>query len=156
MKRIALVVTLLAGALVVTSCDSTAGSTNVSIANVSLSVNPSPITAEASSDPNFRWVARFTLTITESAGTGATVGSLNAVLNEATAGIIITGATNEAYTVHVSAGSNRLEARGSLQVQFEIPYTLPNGGREARIDLTVSLTDDNSAALQKTAQVNVQ
>lgn len=114
-------------------------------------------TATPSSDPAYTWSATFTVTLTETAGVAATVRSLAANLQQAAGGIVITppAGLSEKFRFNVNAGTNALAASGTLPIDFEFFYTLPNGGRQAKITITFSLSDANGAQIQVTATVNV-
>jgi len=114
-------------------------------------------TATPSSDSNYSWSARFTVTLTETAGTAATVKSLAANLQQAAGGIVITPPTgqSEKFRFEVNAGSNALPANGALPLDFQFFYTLPNGGRQALVTVTFNLNDANGAAIQVSATVKV-
>jgi hypothetical protein len=114
-------------------------------------------TATPSSDSNYTWSARFTVTLTETAGVAATVRSLAANLQQAAGGIVITppAGQSEKFRFNVNAGSNALPANGALPLEFEFFYTLPNGGRQALVTVTFNLVDANGAAIQVSTQVKV-
>ena len=114
-------------------------------------------TATPSSDSNYTWSARFTVTLAETAGVAATVRSLAANLQQAAGGIVITppAGQSEKFRFNVNAGSNALPANGSLPLEFEFFYTLPNGGRQALVTVTFNLVDANGASIQVSTQVKV-
>jgi len=114
-------------------------------------------TASPSSDSGYTWSARFTVTLAETAGTAATVRSLAANLQQAAGGIVITPPTgqSEKFRFEVNAGTNALGANGSLPLDFQFFYTLPNGGRQALVTVTFNLNDANGAAIQVSATVKV-
>jgi hypothetical protein len=114
-------------------------------------------TASPSPDGNYTWSARFTVTLTETAGVAATVRSLAANLQQAAGGIVITPPTgqSEQFRFNVNAGSNALPASSALPLEFEFFYTLPNGGRQALVTVTFNLVDANGAPIQVQATVKV-
>jgi hypothetical protein len=114
-------------------------------------------TATPSSDSRYTWSARFTVTLTETAGVAATVRSLAANLQQAAGGIVITPPTgqSESFRFEVNAGTNALAASSNLPLEFQFFYTLPNGGRQALVTVTFNLVDTNGAAIQVQAQVKV-
>lgn len=122
-------------------------------------VTASEDTAEAtpSSDRAYTWSAAFSVTLTETAGVAATVRSLTANLQQAAGGIVITPPAGlaEQYRFSVGAGTNQLAASGTLPIDFQFFYTLPNGGRQALVTVTFNLVDANGAQIQVTAQVKV-
>jgi len=118
---------------------------------------PDPSTAVGSSDRGYTWQATFTVTLTETAALVTTVKSLSATLQQAAGGIIITPPTGitETYRYQVRAGTNQIGANGTLPIEFDFFYTLPNGGRQALVTLTFNLTDSNGAGTTVTLQVKV-
>lgn len=114
-------------------------------------------TAVPSSDRAYQWSTTFTVTLTQTTGVAATVRSLAANLQQSAGGIVITPPAGlaESYRFNVRAGTNQLAASGTLPIEFDFFYTLPNGGRQALITLTFNLVDANGSQVQVTAQVNV-
>lgn len=137
----------------------------------SASPSPSPVTAtvsgvtasgdtaeaQPSPDGAYRWSTTFTVTLTETSGVAATVRSLSANLQQAAGGIVITppSGLTEQYRFNVRAGTNALPASGTLPVDFDFFYTLPNGGRQALVTVAFNLVDANGVQIQVTAQVKV-
>lgn len=126
-------------------------------ATVSHTVSPDPAPATPSSDPNYQWHTSFTVTLTETAGVAATVRSLAADLQQAAGGIVITPPTglDESFRFQVTASGNRLDAKGTIVVDFDFLYTLPNGGREALVTVSFNIVDDQGVQQTKTVQVKV-
>lgn len=122
-------------------------------------VTASENTAEAAPSPDaaYKWSATFTVTLTETAGVAATVRSLSANLQQAAGGIVITPPSGlaEQFRFNVRAGTNALPASGTLPLDFDFFYTLPNGGRQALITITFNLVDANGVQIQVPAQVKV-
>jgi hypothetical protein len=122
-------------------------------------VTASEDTAEAvrSSDSAYTWMATFTVTLTENTGVAATVRSLAANLQQSAGGIVITPPAGlaEQFRFNVRAGSNQLTPAGTLPIDFDFFYTLPNGGRQALITIAFNLVDANGNQIQVTAQVKV-
>ncbi len=122
-------------------------------------VEASGDTAESvrSSDSGYAWMTTFSVTLTETAGVAATVRSLGANLQQAAGGIVITPPTglSEQYRFNVRAGSNQLPASGTLPIDFDFFYTLPNGGRQALITITFNIVDANGATITVSTQVKV-
>ncbi len=125
-------------------------------AEIALTASPDPVSAQPSTDPDYQWFARFTVTVTESAGVAGTISSVSAVLNEAAGGIVIVTGEDEETNIRVDSNTNRLEANGSVPILFGVDYTLPGGGREAAADVTVVILDDNGYTQSETLRVLVQ
>jgi hypothetical protein len=145
-----------AAALGMVACggeDTTTGATGPFM-EVALTVTPNPITAAASDDAEFEWMATYTVTLTESGGLGGTISAVGAALNEASGGIEVI--TDGELTRSTANGpSDRLEAGGTAELSFVTYYTLPGGGREALIDVTVQVQDDDGFVGQVGARVSV-
>ena len=122
-----------------------------------VSAEGSTATAVPSPDAAYQWSATFTVTLTETAGVATTVRSLAATLQQAAGGIIITPPSGlaESYRYNVRAGTNQLGANGTLPLDFDFFYTLPNGGRQALVTITFTLVNANGAQSQLVATVNV-
>lgn len=135
------------------------------------SPTPSPVTATVSGvtasgdtavaspspDGSYQWSTTFTVTLTETSGVAATVRSLSAALQQAAGGIVITppSGLSEQYRFNVRAGTNALQGNGTLPIDFDFFYTLPNGGRQALVTVAFNLVDANGVQIQVTAQVKV-
>jgi len=149
---------MIAGAAVLgmTACggeDTTTGATGPFM-EVALAVTPDPIIATASDDAEFEWMATYTVTLTESGGLGGTISAIGATLNEASGGIEVI--TDGELTRSTGNGpSDRLEAGGTAAIEFVTYYTLPGGGREALIDVTVQVQDDDGFVGQVSGRVSV-
>ena len=143
-------------ALVSSACtDNTTTGTTGLVAQVQSTISPSTVTAQASTDPNFQHEADFTVNLSETAGTGATVSSISATVSEVAGGIAVnTGTVLD--QVHVSSTSNRLDALGTLAIPFQVLYTLPGGGTQSQVNITLSIVDDNGASVGGNVAVNIQ
>lgn len=143
-------------ALVSFACtDSGTTSATGTVANVQLTVSPTTVTAEPSTDASYQYQTDFTLNLTETAGTGATVNSITASVAEMSGGIAVnTGTVLDQFKV--SSSSNRVEALGSLDIPIQVLYTLPGGGTQAQVAITLSIVDDNGIAVGGSVAVNIQ
>ncbi len=66
------------------------------------------------------------------------------------------GVDRERYE-HESRGDvNRIEPGGRTSRAFDVWYTLPNGGREALIAVTLEFVDDNGVTFNRVHQVTVE
>jgi hypothetical protein len=135
--------------------DSTTSSDPVGVAEIELSFSPDPVNAQASTNAEYQWMASFTLTISETAGTGGDIDSLSANLYESAGGIIINGGENDQVQISTDAESNRVEASSNATVDFNCFYTLPGGGHEALVTVTIRFIDDNGYVTDGTVEVSV-
>jgi len=111
-------------------------------AALSLAIAPEPVTAEVSDDPGYAWVATFTATLTETAGVGANISSVNATLSEVVDGVVVVGGEATLVKIDVSTSASRVEPNGSVTIDCVVHYTLPGGGRGAVVDIVVRVKDD--------------
>ena len=137
-------------------CTETTTSSSELPASIELSVAPDPISAAPSADTEFDWVAELILTITETSGTGADIATISADINESAGGILIETGEDEEFRVNVTADGARVEANGTQTVTLSIEYTLPGGGREAVIGVTVTTIDDIGFSDQAGVTAEVQ
>lgn len=141
--------------LVLSSCADTLGSDEVILAVVDATVAPNPVTPTPSENPDFQWLASFTVTLIEAAGTGATINSVLAIVNETSNGIAVITDEEVVFQLSVDAESNRVEANSTTEMRIDILYTLPGAGSEAVIDISISMTDDNGAEVGGSLQAEV-
>jgi hypothetical protein len=141
-----------------TGSSSSTTSTATAAASVTHVVEPDPAPARPSNDPGFEWATSFTVTLTATTATAATVRSLSVDLQQAAGGIIIVppAGLDEKFRFQVGAPTNRIEGNGTLAISFDFWYTLPNGGREALATLVFSIADDAGAQSQVTAQAKIR
>jgi hypothetical protein len=143
--------------------------------DVALTANPDPATATGPTGVMYKvtnpddtvsyyeydWRTLFTVTATEKAGMVLDIIQLNAVVQQATGGIVIppSGGEQVYYKFSSSAATNHINAKGSADVGFDVFYDLPNLKREALV--TVSFTfkytdkDSNEYTYAKTLDVKV-
>ena len=141
--------------LVFSSCTDTLTGDEVIIAVVDATVAPNPVTPTPSENPDFQWLASFTVTLIEAAGTGATINSVLAIVNETSNGIAVITDEEVVFQLSVDAESNRVEANSTTEMRIDILYTLPGAGSEAVIDISISMTDDNGAEVGGSLQAEV-
>lgn len=146
---------LLLAAAVLGGCEDDSP-TETQSTEIVLSFTPDPVTAQVSPDPDFDYRAVFTVTITETEGIAGTITSASTIVYAAAGGIIIgTPDPDEDVSVSASASSSRLPANGTATVTFTIDYRLPGDGREALVDVTVVVEDDNDLTVSDTERVSV-
>lgn len=127
-------------------------------ATVTVTASPTTVTAVASPDPAFTWSGSFVATIANTNASPITIKSITADLQQSSGGIVITPATgtDESYRFDVRAPGNRVDVNANMAIPFTFHYTLPNGGREALVSLSFSVTTDAGASGSVTATVNLQ
>lgn len=135
------------------ACDDSPSSPT--LAALTLTATPASVTAKASTVTGFSWNATFVATLAESAGTGATISTIAADVKEASGGIPVNTGGTVLSQVKVSPSGSRVAAGGSVTLDFTIEYKLPNGGREAVVDVTVVSVDDNNVQLSRSVRVPV-
>lgn len=125
---------------------------------VSTEVIPNPASAAPATAPAYAWTTSFRVRLVESAGTGASVVSVAAQLEQTESGVVVEPPEGEVedYRFDLRPGSNRLEGNGSLELPMVFEYVLPNGGREALVTLVVTLFDDAGRFSTVTAEVPIQ
>jgi len=106
----------------------------------------------------YPWKTSFAVTITETAGVGRNITAVAIKVQQASGGIVITptGTDTEHYQYTSHASNNRIDAKGSASVSFDVWYDLPNKGREALVTVAFSFLDDNSASFTETTTVRAE
>jgi hypothetical protein len=169
MNRLMILAVVLVSCIGVTACDQSTATTSSA---ATFTVVPATATAVESTDRTYTitgdsthpdrtvtypWKTNFTVTITETAGVGRNIAQVALRVQQASGGIVITptGSDIEHYDYTSHASGNRIEAKGSASVSFDVWYDLPNKGREALITVSFSFTDDNSSSFSETTSVKV-
>jgi hypothetical protein len=82
---------------------------------------------------------------------------VSANLQQAAGGIVVSPPTGlaEAFRYQVKSPGNRVNANGTMTIDFTFLYTLPQPGQEALVTITLSCFDDAGNAYPKTVKVNV-
>jgi hypothetical protein len=125
-------------------------------ANISASIAPNPMSAQPSGDAQFPWRVDFEVTVRETAGLGGNVNFINVILQNPATGGETQALNYGSGEISSRAGTNHIDARGSLTVPIAIRYVLPGGARRAVIIAEIRFTDDRRNTLNVTAQANVQ
>jgi hypothetical protein len=130
-------------------------------AALSLSIQPSPITAthcdagcSGSSGTSFGFGAEMRVNVRESGGVGATVNTVT--LNATVDGVSFPPLVFNADDVTRAAGTNHVGANATLAIPLSIVYNTPSGTANLTISLNVQTTDDRNNQVTATGQVNVQ
>ena len=115
-----------------------------------LSVAPSPVIAEASTNPAFDWVASFVVTVTETSGMmGGDIERITTTVFDTVSGVQVEGAM-----IVVDPETARLDSGGVVTLSFEIHYGLPGGARAATFGVTMALLDDNPVTYARSISVD--
>jgi hypothetical protein len=132
--------------------------TTPATATVIATPSPGTVTAAASPDKAYAWTGSFDVTISNTNTSPITIKSIAADLQQSSGGIVIapvTG-TDESFRFSVRAPGNRIDANSTMVIPFTFYYTLPNGGREAVVSLSFSVTTDAGASGAVTSSVKLQ
>ena len=139
--------------VVLPSCgDDTPTPTGVGAAVITLTVVPNPIATVSTSGSTF--VVRWTATIKESAGQGATVELVEARLYDDATGIVIAANAFDDKDLIVFVGSKRVEANSQLDIPQELSYTA-TAKRAAFLTVRVRVKDDKGNTLEQSLLVKV-
>ncbi len=132
--------------------------TTTATATVTATTSPDPVTVSAPTDAAYAWSGSFVATISNTNTSPITIKSITADLQQSSAGIVITPitGTDESFRFDVRAPGNRVDVNGNMAIPFTFYYTLPNGGREALVSLSFSVTTDAGASGSVTASVKLQ
>ena len=169
MRRTALTLLPLVAAACLPACSSPTSESPT--LDVTLTANPDPSAASGPTGVQYRvtnadssvsfyeydYRTSFTVTIKENAGTALDITAIDLKVQQATGGIVITpsGGDQIYYKFNSSAVTNRINAKGSADVGFDVWYDLPNGGRESLITVGFSFKDDDDRTYSDTLQVKV-
>ena len=169
MKRAVLTLLPLLAAASLVACSSPTSSSPTF--DVTLTADPNPANAGGPTGVQYRvtnadgsvsiyeydWRTTFTVKIQENAGMALDITQLNATVQQATGGIVIppSGGDQIYYKFNSSAATNRVNAKGTADVGYDVWYDLPNGGREALITVAFTFQDDKDNTYSKTLGVKV-
>jgi hypothetical protein len=127
-------------------------------AGFSIMVNPNPVVAADSGDPDAPLVASWTVKVSSTSLLGARVNFVNATLRDGTSGAEAepSGVVSlAAADITAQAGTNRVEPRSSLTVSQSLQYRLPSGGRVGTLTVTAQIRDDNGNLASQSDQAVV-
>jgi hypothetical protein len=128
---------------------------NPTVSAFAIAVDPDPVEAQASTDPAYSFMISFTADLTESAGVGATFDSTTVTVTELVDGDAVGGVEEEQFKMEVGIELDRIEGNERIEIPIEVFYTLPEGGTEANIDISLFMTDDNGYQVGGTLRVSV-
>lgn len=129
---------------------------SVSRAAYSVSITPSTVSAQPSSDPGFDWLIRFTVNLMESNGLGGNVDFVNVTLRDAVTGSTTSAVNFGAHDVISDAGTNRIEAKSQLQIPIGIVYNFPRGNSTGSLSVDMQVTDDRGNVQRLSANANIR
>jgi hypothetical protein len=132
--------------------NSTPTPTGVPSAAITLTVAPNPIPTVTTSGSTF--VVRWTSTIKEIAGQGATVELVAAALFDEATGVVIAANAFDDKDLIVFVGSKRVEANSKLDIPQELSYTATIR-RPAFLIVRVRVKDDRGNTLEQQLLVKV-
>jgi len=135
----------------------TSPTTPPTAAAIFIAIDPDPVVATESDNPDAPLDARWTVEITSPA-IGARVNFVNAILRDGASGAEAQPSGTLSLgpaEIAAVAGSNRVEPHGRLTVPGSLQYGLPSGGRQGVLTVTVQLTDDGGSLTSKSARVAV-
>ena len=132
--------------------------TTPATATVTVTASPETVTATASTVRAYTWSGSFVATVSNTNASPITIKSITTDLQQSSGGIAITPitGTDESFRFDVRAPGNRVDVNASMAIPFTFYYTLPNGGREALVSLSFSVTTDAGASGSVTASVTLQ
>lgn len=118
-------------------------------ANISVSVTPGLVIVEQASTGGFctpfiRFIARFNVVVTESAGLGGNINFVNVAWADGSATLLNYGADQ----VVSAAGTNHVNARSSLTVPLGMEFCIL---RSRSVRVTVDFTDDRGNRMSSSA-----
>jgi hypothetical protein len=110
-----------------------------------VTVVPSPVTAERcnpgcaseTGGTGFAFKARMTINVSESSGSGADMTTMT--LTASADGVTFSPLVFSSSDITDHAGSNHINANGSLSVPFTIVYNTPSGAANLSVSISVEL-----------------
>jgi len=114
-------------------------------------VDPNPVLAVSSGDPDYPWAFRVNLQLSDSGGVGFIVTSMQTTVTSAISGLVLT-TTSENPFVGVKIPANGQETR-----QFGVlAYRMENRTKEGTINFKMNFTDDRGNASVSDTSVNLR
>jgi len=138
------------------ACGSDTGNPNSPSMAITVSANPAQITGAACTGCGAGSTDREALTtlqIQETAGVAGTVAAIDMSLREQGTNAVIGAGSFDAAAIAQLAGSNRVPARGTLNVRCGVHYPAGQAGKSAILTYTVRVTDDRGNQVTQTVAV---
>ena len=126
---------------------------------ISLIVDPNPVPAVETGDPDTPLRAEWTVTIVLRGGAAGTVNFVNATLRDAETGVIPEprGTINQdGAEIAEQAGTNRIAPGGRIRVAQGLDYLLPADNRRGTLVVTAQLTDDQGNLVSQSVSTTVE
>lgn len=117
-----------------------------------ISLQPDPVTAGISDDPDFLWQYSVTLTLRETAGLSANLDSIFQFHVDLDSGLRTRGFNRGANDIVRIAGTNHLPANRQLSVPLGTLLSLPGGPKQAMVVVELKLTDSNGNITETAVQ----
>jgi len=129
--------------------------------DVSYTANPDPTTTSVSTGVQYKitnaddtvsyydyqYRTHFVVTIKENAGYALDITAINVTFQQATGGIVITpsGGDQVYFKFNSSAATNHINAKGTVDVGFDVWYSLPSQASEglATVGFSYEYTDED-------------
>ncbi len=128
----------------------TASEPEATIAQVTVTANPTLVPAVATGDATFPWAISWQTAVRETGGIAATVTTIDVYLVDLV--LTYSGADLVASSTN---GSVNLAARGTLTFNGGFLYSLPDGGRFAVVSIVVWLRDARGNVISQVAQLRI-
>jgi len=129
--------------------------TDVAQAALTVTVKPNPITAPVTNPLGPVYTAGWTVTVTETAGLGGMVTAVKASVYDAATGALVGTYNYDDKDLLVFVGTNRIEAKGSLEVPQQLSYVLSAGKTSALLTVVVDFKDDKQHTLETSVLVKI-
>lgn len=127
-----------------------ASAPEATIAQVTVTANPTLVPAVATGDATFPWAIAFQTQVRETGGIAATVTTIDVHLVD-----VVLTYTGPDLLAASANGSVALAARGTLTFNQSIFYSLADGGRLAVVSVVVWLRDARGNVISQVAQLRI-
>jgi hypothetical protein len=155
-KAFAAVVVAVAAMFLTSACgDSETSPEPVVFAVIQIAVVPDPVAPTESTNPDYAQHASFAVLLTETGGTGTSIGSISVDVKETLDGAEVEPEEDVTYQADVNPESDRIEGGSTTRISFDIYYTLPGEGTEARVHIRLPMIDDYGNVVGGVLQVQV-
>jgi hypothetical protein len=123
----------------------------VTKAVINVLIDPNPVTAEATGNPQFPWDFRFNLQVSDSGGVGFIVTSMQTTVTSALSGLPLMNTGQNPFV------GVKVPAFGQETRQFHVgAYRMENFTKEGKVNVKMNFVDDKGNASVYDGTVNVQ
>jgi hypothetical protein len=122
---------------------------------ISASISPDPVSAVLSGDPSFPWLAEWISIVSENAGLGADVNSIDITVRDNATGLKVGAANVGSDDIIERVGTNYVQGRGSISIPLGIEYELADW-HVLLLTTKVRTTDDRGNDQAVTAEAEVK